>query len=130
MKLLMVSVGRGRYAVAADALARIADTTSGSEARRVGSERAVTVHGVSYPVVDLHGMLGETPSRSCVYLVLEGKDGRAVLPVDKAEEIHDIPATAIAPLPSFIFAGARRLFRGLFSDGHESRLLLDASVLL
>jgi len=50
--------------------------------------------------------------------------------VDSAEAIREVAASPIAPLPSFIFASSKRLFRGIFSDGREPRLLLDVDGLL
>ncbi|PYS97551.1 MAG: hypothetical protein DMF50_00235 [Acidobacteria bacterium] len=125
MKLLLISVGRGRYAVAADAVTRILDPERQPDFRREGGGGDAIERGVRYPVLDLHAAAGETPGPSCVYLMVEGRGGRAVLPVDSAEAIREVAASAIAPLPSFIFASPKRLFRGIFSDGLEPRLLLD-----
>ncbi len=121
----MVSVGTGRYAVAADAVSRIMDPAQEADFRREAPAAEAVCGGARFPVVDLHSAVGQTPGPSCVYLVLEGGGGRVVVPVDSAEAIREVPAASIAPLPSFIFARDRRLFRGLFSDGRESRLLLD-----
>jgi len=129
MKLLLVSVGRRRYAVAADAVARIMDPTLEPDFRREAGSEEATHRGVRYPVIDLHGAVDRGPGGPPLYLVVETGSGRAMVPVDGAEAIREIPGTAIAPLPSFIFAGERRLFRGVFSDGHWPRLLLDADAL-
>ena len=130
MKLLLISVGRGRYAVAADAVTRILDPERQGDFLREGGGGDATERGVRYPVLDLHAAAGETPGPSCVYLMVEGRGGRAVLPVDSAEAIREVAASTIAPLPSFIFASSKRLFRGIFSDGREPRLLLDVDGLL
>jgi chemotaxis protein histidine kinase CheA len=127
MKLLLVNVGRGRYAVAADAVTRIIDPElePGSPLLpgRTGDDAE------AYPVLDLHAASGEMPRGSTVYLVLEAEGRRTAVPVDSAEEICEVPATAIAPLPPFIFASAPRLFRGLFHDPAGPRLLLDERAL-
>jgi chemotaxis signal transduction protein len=129
MKLLMVSVGRGRYAVAADAVAHIMDPALEPEFRREAPDGAIYL-GARYPVVDLHEGAEEVSGRSCVYLLVEGNGRRAFVPVDSAEAIRDVAPGEIAPLPTFIFARGRRLFRGLFADGQEPRLLVDVEGLL
>jgi chemotaxis protein histidine kinase CheA len=129
MKLLMVSVGRGRYAVTAEAVERIIDPAlepgfqEDLQTGEAGSGQA------RYPVLDLHEAAGESPGRSCVYVLLGSSDRRAVVRVDSAEAIRDVPAASIAPLPAFIFEGSKRLFRGVFSDDREPRLLLDESAI-
>ena len=53
------------------------------------------------------------------------------LPPDVVREaIREVPATAIAPLPPFIFPRPGRAFRGVFADGHAPRLLLDLDGIL
>ncbi len=125
----MVSVGSGRYALAADAVTQIMDPTLDRDFRRdVGSGEAVH-RGARCRVVDLHEADGGGEERR-LYLVLGQGAGQAMVPVDSAEAIQDVPAGAIAPLPSFIFVGGRRLFRGIFSDGRELRLLVDVGAIL
>jgi chemotaxis signal transduction protein len=128
MKLLMVSVGEGRYAVPADAVAQIVDPAI---ERDFHLEDAVAVYrGERLPVLDLHAAAGERRGPSPVYLLLEGGRRRVVIAVDGAEAIRDVPAGDIAPLPAFIFARPRRAFRGVFSDGRGPRLLLDEEGIL
>ena len=93
MRLLLISVGRGRYAVAADAVTRILDPERQPDFRREGGGGDAIERGVRYPVLDLHAAAGETPGPSCVYLMVEGRGGRAVLPVDSAEAIRRVCAT-------------------------------------
>lgn len=108
-----------------DAVARILDPAVESEFRlEDGADRA-TWRGATLPVVGLWATPIERVAPR-VFLLLQGSGGHAVLPVDAAEAIRDVPADAIAPLPGFIFADGRRLVRGLFYDGAEPRLLLDA----
>ncbi|MFQ5876107.1 MAG: chemotaxis protein CheW [Acidobacteriota bacterium] len=129
MNLLLVSVGRRQYAVAADAVERIVDPALEPEFHREPQAREATHRGERYPVVDLHDMSGERRGDRCVYLFLAAGGRRAVVPVDGAEAIRDVPAAAIAPLPSYIFTCDRRPFRGIFSDGRRARLLLDEGAL-
>jgi len=128
MKLLMVSVGEGRYAVPADAVAQIVDPAVEVDFHLEESE--AVYRGERFPVLDLHAVAGERRGPSPVYLLLEGARGRSIVPVDGAEAIRDVPAGDIAPLPAFIFARPRRAFRGVFSDGRDPRLLLDEDGLL
>lgn len=127
MKLLMVSVGTGRYAVAADAVAKIMDPALDPGFRRDGSADEATHEGTRYPVVEIEpGARG----RGALYLLLGRGSARALMPVDSAESIREVSGAAIAPLPSFIFAGARRPVRGIFSDGRTPRLLLNLDAFL
>src|SRR2546422_1875021 len=128
MKLLMVSVGEGRYAVPADAVAQIVDPAVEVDFHLEESE--AVYRGERFPVLDLHAATGERRGPSPVYLLLEGARHRAIVPVDGAEAIRDVPAGDIAPLPAFIFARPRRAFRGVFSDGRDPRLHLDENGLL
>jgi chemotaxis signal transduction protein len=123
MKLLMVSVGEGRYAVPADAVAQIVDPAL--EADFHLEDREAVYRGERFPILDLHAAAGERRGPSPVYLLLEGVRRRVIVAVDGAEAIRDVPAGDIAPLPAFIFAWPRRTFRGVFSDGRDPRLLLD-----
>jgi chemotaxis signal transduction protein len=126
----MVSVGSGRFGVAADAVAQIVDPALDAGFRREGTGDAAILGGESYPVVDLHALTGEPPQGPCVYLLLGSEGRRVALAVDAAEAIRDIAPDDIAPLPSFIFSRERRLFRGIFSDGRGPRLLLDERAIL
>jgi chemotaxis signal transduction protein len=129
MKLLMIRVGSGRFAVAADAVARILDPGIEPGFRlAAGAERAIW-RGAELPVLHLRRTLGEGDDEAALFLLIEGEGGRAVLPVDAAETIREIPADAIAPLPDFIFAEPRRVVRGVFEDGGRPRLLLDETAL-
>jgi len=128
MKLLLVNLGRGRYAVAADVVARILDPATEIDFHLENRSREVTYRGSRIRVASLHGE--QQMARVCVYLVLEVRGRRALLPVDDAEAIRDVPAAAIAPLPPFIFARQERSFRGVFSDRGEARLVLDVENIL
>jgi len=128
MKLLMVSVGEGRYAVPADTVTQILDPALEGDFHLEESE--AVYRGERFPVLDLHAAAGERRGHPRVYLVLEGARRRAIVPVDGADAIREVPATAIAPLPPFIFSQPGRVFRGVFSDGGEPRLLLDQDGLL
>jgi chemotaxis signal transduction protein len=130
MKLLMVSVGSGRFAVVADAVWQIVDPGLDSGFRPGTPEDGAMLGGERYPVLDLHALTGERPLGTCVYLLLGGDGRRVALPVDAAEAIRDIAPDDIAPLPSFIFSRERRLFRGIFTDGRVPRLLLDERAIL
>lgn len=127
MKLLMVSVGAGRYAVAADAVEKIMDPALDPDFRREEDASEAVHEGTRYPVV---GIEPGAPGRGSLYLLLGRGENRALMPVDSAESIQEVSGTAIAPLPSFIFAGARRPVRGIFSDGRAPRLLVDVEALL
>ncbi|HXH27424.1 MAG TPA: chemotaxis protein CheW [Candidatus Polarisedimenticolia bacterium] len=127
MKLLLLNVGRGRYAVTADAVNRIIDP--GEEPRAPLHPGGAGEGAEGYPVLDLHAAAGEAPGGSRVYLILETEGRRTVVPVDSAEEIREVPGSSIAPLPSFIFASTPGLFRGLFPDSAGPRLLLDERAL-
>ncbi len=130
MKLLMVSVGSGNYAVAADAVVQIFDPALEPGFVPDGGSGEIMRAGARHRVAALPSVPGRHPgSGSRLFLVLDEKTGRFVLPVDSAEAIQEVPGTAIAPLPSFIFAGERRPFRGIFFDGREPRLLLDVGAL-
>lgn len=129
MKLLMVAVGRGRYAVAVDAVERIIDPALEPHFEEDTETGEATDGRSRFPVLDLHGATGESSSGSCIYLLLGGAGRRAALRVDAAEEIRDVSPSSIAPLPAFIFAERKRLFRGVFSDERGPRLLLDESAL-
>jgi chemotaxis protein histidine kinase CheA len=129
MKLLMVSVGQGRYAVAAEAVERIIDPAlepGFQEDLQTGETRD---HEVRYPVFNLHEVAGEQPGQTCVYVLIGTPSGRAVVRVDSADAIRDVPAASIAPLPAFIFEASRRLFRGVFPDDRGPRLLLNESAI-
>jgi chemotaxis protein histidine kinase CheA len=126
MKLLLVSVGHARYAVAADAVAGILDPSKGTDLNLGGLNREVTYRGSKVALVRLDtGQEESHPDRSRIFLVLEAAGKQALLPVDGAEAIRDVPATAIAPLPPFIFARQEKRFRGIFEEGGEPRLVLD-----
>lgn len=125
MKILLVRVGRGRYAVAAHAVARILDPSTDATFRLEETTGDLVCGGVRYSVVDLHGAMGERTESRALYLLLDDAPRRVVVAVDGAEEIREVPADAIAPLPSFIFATRQPLFRGIFADGDEPRLLLN-----
>ena len=129
MKLLMVDVGRGRYAVAAEAVERIIDPALEPDFEEDPETGEATDGRSRFPVLDLHGATGEFSGGSCVYLLLGAAGRRAALRVDTAEAIRDVPPSSIAPLPAFIFAEPKRLFRGVFSDERGPRLLLDESAL-
>lgn len=123
MKLLMVSVGESRYAVPADIVTQILDPALEGDFR---VERSQAVYrGERLPVLDLHAAAGERHGEARVYLVVEAARSRAIIPVDGADSIRDVPSGAIAPLPPYIFSRPDRVFRGVFSDGGEPRLLLD-----
>ena len=124
----MVSVGEGRYAVPADAVTQIVDPALEADFHLEDAE--AVYRGERYPVLDLHAAAGEQPGPSPVYLLLEGERRRAIVAVDGAEAIREVPAGDIAPLPAFIFARPRRAFRGVFTDGRHPRLLLDQDGLL
>jgi chemotaxis signal transduction protein len=123
MKLLMVNVGEGRYAVPADTVGRIVDPATEPDFHL--EESTAVVHGERLPLLDLHAVAGEIAGPSPVYLLLEGRHRRVIVPVDGAEAIRDVPAGDIAPLPVFIFAQRSRAFRGVFQDAAGPRLLLD-----
>jgi chemotaxis signal transduction protein len=130
MKILLVRVGRGRYAVAANAVSRILDPTTDTTFRLEQTTGDLVCGEVRYSVIDLHGTTGERRQARALYLLLEDAPRRVVVAVDGAEEIREVPADAIAPLPSFIFATRRRLFRGIFADAEGPTLLLDEKGLL
>ena len=123
MKLLMVSVGEGRYAVPADIVTQILDPALEGDFRVERSE--AVYRGERLPVLDLHAVAGEPHGVARVYLVVEAARSRAIVAVDGADSICDVPSTAIAPLPPFIFMRSARVFRGVFSDGGQPRLLLN-----
>ncbi len=123
MKLLMVSVGEGRYAVSADAVAQIVDPAV--EADFHLEEAEAVYRGERIALLDLHAAAGERRGPSPLYLLLESARGRAMMAVDGAQAIREVPAGDIAPLPAFIFERPRRAFRGVFPDDPVPRLLLD-----
>ena len=127
MKLLMVNVGEGRYAVPADAVTQIVDPAIEPEFRLEKSE--AVFRGERFTLFDLHAASGEHPGATPVYLLLQGVRRRAIVAVDAAESIREVPAGDIAPLPPFIFARPRRVIRGVFLDGDGPRLLLDEDAL-
>lgn len=130
MKLLMVSVGSGHYAVAADAVVQIFDPALERGFVPDGGSGEIVRAGARHRVAALPAARTRPAGTgSRLYLVLDEKTGRCVLPIDSAEAIQEVPGTAIAPLPSFIFAGERRPFRGIFFDGRGPRLLLDVGAL-
>lgn len=125
----MIDVGGQRLALPAGAVARILDpAVEGDFEHSQGSDRA-TWRGAQLPVVDLDATLGSGAGTARVFLLVESGHGRVIVPVDIALSIRDVPADAIAPLPPFIFAGSRRLVRGLFADDEGPRLLLDEGAL-
>ena len=128
MKLLIVSVGEGRYGVPADAVAQIVDPAL--EADFHLEEAEAVYRGERFPVLDLHAVADERRGPSPVYLLLEGARRRAIVAVDGTEAIREVPAGDIAPLPAYIFARSRRAFRGVFPDGRDPRLLLDEDGIL
>jgi hypothetical protein len=128
MKLLMVNVGEGRYAVPADAVAKIVDPALEAEFHLEDCE--AVFQGERLPLFDLHAAAGEHRGSAPVYLLLQGARRRGVVAVDGAESIREVSPGDIAPLPAFIFARPRRAFRGVFPDGTGSRLLLDEDALL
>src|SRR5881296_836937 len=128
MKLLMVNVGEGRYAVPADAVAQIVDPALESDFHLEDCE--AVFRGERLRLFDLHAAAGERRGPAPVYLLLQASLRRVVVAVDGAESIREVPAGEIAPLPAFIFARSRRTFRGVFPDGAASRLLLDEDALL
>lgn len=128
MKLLMVSVGKARYAVQADAVRQILDPAQETDLHL--EESQAVFRGERIPLIDLHAAAGERRGLSPLYLLLEGARRRAIVPVDGTEAIREVPAADIAPLPPFIFPRPGRAFRGVFSDGHAPRLLLDQDGIL
>lgn len=128
MKLLMVNVGVGRYAVPADRVSRIIDPAI--EPDFLLEESRAVLRGESFPLIDLHAAAGEIAARTPVYLLLQGRQRQVVVPVDDAEAIRDVPPGDIAPLPLYIFAQPHRAFRGVFEDATGPRLLLDEDGLL
>jgi CheW-like domain len=128
MKLLMVDVGEGRYAVPADAVTKIVDPAL--EAGFHLEDCEAVFQGERLPLFDLHAAAGERRGPAPVYLLLQGARRRGVVAVDGAESIREVSPGDIAPLPAFIFARPRRAFRGIFPDGAVSRLLLDEDALL
>src|SRR5256885_7685771 len=102
MKLLMVNVGEGRYAVPADAVEQIVDPALEGDFRL--EECEAVFRGERFPLVDLHAAAGERRGPAPVCLLLHGARRRAVIAVDGAEAIRDVSAGEIAPLPAFIFA--------------------------
>jgi chemotaxis signal transduction protein len=125
MKLLMLSAGCGRYAVPADAVTRIMDSAGARELRAGSTSGVPDRAGEAIPVFDLRGPAGGADPAGGVYLLVEREGGVALVAADDAEAIREVPGADIAPLPSFIFSGASRIFRGLFSDGRSQRLLVD-----
>src|SRR3989442_4696246 len=109
MKLLMVSVGEGRYAVPADAVVQIVDPAVEVDFHLEESE--AVYRGERFPVLDLHAVAGERRGPSPVYLLLEGARGRSIVPVDGAEAIRDVPAGGISPPSAVIFARPPRAVR-------------------
>jgi chemotaxis signal transduction protein len=129
MKLLMVSVGGERFAVAADTVVQILDSRLERDLSRDRESGEVVHRGKRYRVVHLKSDPSESePAR--LYLLLRAGDGEAMVPVDTADTIQEISPGAIAPIPSFIFGTEHRAFRGVFSDGREPRLLVDVGALL
>jgi len=128
MKLLMMKIGDGRYAVPADAVEEIVDPALADDLRL--DEAGAVYHGERLTLVDLHAAAAERRGASPVYLLLQGARRRALVAVDGAEAIREVPAEEIAPLPGFIFARPSRAFRGVFPDGPGLRLLLDQDAIL
>ncbi len=130
MKLLMVSVGSGRFAVAADAVVQILDPALDRDVRPEAESGEVVWRGRRHRVAEWPEVLRRNPGgHAGLYLVLRHPLRDCALPVDSADTIQEIPPAAIAPLPAFIFSGGRRLFRGIFFDGQEPRLLLDVGAI-
>jgi len=124
----MMKIGDGRYAVAADAVEQIVDPAVEGDLRL--DEAGAVYHGERLDLVDLHAAAAERRGGSPVYLLLQGARRRALVAVDGAEAIREVPAEEIAPLPAFIFMRPERAFRGVFPDGPGLRLLLDQDALL
>ena len=72
MKLLLVSVGEGRYAVAAEAVAQIMDPALDPKFHREPGAGELIYHGGRCPVVDLNGTAGDEEGGASLFLVLEG----------------------------------------------------------
>src|SRR5437773_12065267 len=102
MKLLMVSVGEGRYAVPADIVTQILYPALEGDFRVERSE--AVYRGVRFPVLDLHAAAGERPGVATGYRVIESSRNRAAVPVDGADSIRRVPSTALPPLPSSSFS--------------------------
>lgn len=126
MKLLMLSVGRGRYAVAASAVTRIIDPRG----EPAGEPGGVPEHlpGDRQPV-DLYALAGETAPASAILLHLDHAGRSAVLAVDQVDDICEVPTGEIAPIPAFVFEGTSRMVRGVLRDEGGLRLLLDERLL-
>ena len=77
MKLLMVSVGDGLYAVSADAVAQIVDPALESDFHLEESE--AVFRGERFPFLDLRDAAGERRGPYPVYLLLEGARCRAIV---------------------------------------------------
>jgi len=123
----MLSAGRCRYAVTANVVTRIIDPhgeASGDSGPAVagapGSRRAI----------DLYSIAGETAPDSVVLLHLDGAGRSVVVAVDQVDDIREVSATEIAPIPAFVFEGTSRLIRGVLRDAGGLRLLLDEGSLV
>src|SRR5256885_15513151 len=104
MKLLMVNVGEGRYAVPADAVEQIVDPALEGDFHLEESE--AVFRGERFPLVDLHAAAGERRGPAPGYLVLHGGRRRAVIAVDGAEAIRDGSAGGGGPPSGLLFARA------------------------
>src|SRR2546428_13950073 len=97
MKLLMVSVGEGRYAVPADAVAQIVDPAVEVDFHLEESE--AVYRGERFPVLDLHAVAGERRRASPAVLLLEGARGRPLLPAAGARGRRAVPPRGLSPPP-------------------------------
>jgi chemotaxis signal transduction protein len=129
MRLLMISIGGGRFAVPADAVTRILDPAIEDDLRILPGGRRATWRGREIRVVDPLARPADGGAPGRIYLVIEVRGDGVLLPVEAAEAIQDVPADAIAPLPDFIFARPGRTVRGVFAGAAGPRLLLDEAAL-
>src|SRR2546428_3828080 len=89
MKLLMVSVGEGRYAVPADAVAQIVDPAVEVDFHLEESE--AVYRGERFPVLDLHAVAGGRRRPSPQFLLPGGAAGPALVPVAGAHAHPAVP---------------------------------------
>src|SRR5256885_14758041 len=101
MKLLMVNVGEGRYAVPADAVEQIVDPALEGDFHLEESE--AVFRGERFPLVDLHAAAGERRGPAPVYLVLHWGRRRAVIAGGRAQAIRGGSAGGTGPPPGLIF---------------------------
>ena len=93
----------------------------------------INVRGNIDSVLDLHGIL-DTPetgatSRSRIILI-HGDEVRSGVRVDSVEDVTDIPADAVRPLPDNIGGTVREIASGLATINGKTVTLLDAAALL